>query len=103
MEFSINFHTVKSGWSIIYIKGSKVVISKKCSLNIVFVLANSVDPDEMLHFCTMVHLRVIIASCIKIDKPLVIKPFAYLIMLCIDAQKNIPIILTKSCRFPAKI
>ena len=27
MEFSIKFDTVKSGWSIIYIKGSKVIIS----------------------------------------------------------------------------
>ena len=29
MEFSINFDTVKSGWSIIYIEGSLVIISPK--------------------------------------------------------------------------
>ena len=29
MEFSIKFDTVESGWSIIYIEGSHVIISKK--------------------------------------------------------------------------
>ena len=29
MEFSIKFDTVKSGWSIIYIEVSQVIISKK--------------------------------------------------------------------------
>ena len=50
MEFSIKFVTVKSGWSIICIKGSQVIISKNIvflSLKIDFVLANSADPDEM--------------------------------------------------------
>ena len=28
MEFSINLHTIKSGWSIVYIEGSQVIISK---------------------------------------------------------------------------
>ena len=29
MEFSIKFDTVKSGWSIVYIEGSQVIVSKK--------------------------------------------------------------------------
>ena len=41
-------------WSIVYFKGSQVLISKKklqfFSLNIMFVLANSVDPDEIPHY-----------------------------------------------------
>ena len=28
MAFSINLHTIKSGWSIVYIEGSQVIISK---------------------------------------------------------------------------
>ena len=47
MDFSIKFHTIKLGWSIVYIEGSKVVF---LSLKIYFVLANSADPDEMLHY-----------------------------------------------------
>ena len=48
MEFSIQPHTIISGWSIVYIEGPQNIISIK---NIVgrFVLANSVDPDEMPH------------------------------------------------------
>ena len=34
MEFSIKLHTIKSGWSIVYIEGSYVIISKQ---NIVFL------------------------------------------------------------------
>ena len=42
---------VKYGWSIVYIEGLQVIISKKCyiSQKIDFVLANSADPDETLH------------------------------------------------------
>ena len=29
MEFSINFDTVKSGWSIVFIEGAQVIISLK--------------------------------------------------------------------------
>ena len=50
MEFSIKFGTVKSGRSIIYIKGSHVTISIHnvfLSLQIDSVLTNSADPDEM--------------------------------------------------------
>ena len=54
VEFSTKFDTVKSGWSIVYIKGLHVIISTKKTthktflhLDIDFVLANSADPDEM--------------------------------------------------------
>ena len=53
MELPIKFDTVKSGWSIVYIEGSQVIISKNIeflSLKIDFVLANSADPDEMPHY-----------------------------------------------------
>ena len=54
MGLSINFDTDKSGWSIVYIEGLQITISKKIlyflSLKIEFVLANSADPDFMWHF-----------------------------------------------------
>ena len=53
MECSIKFNTVKSGWFIIYIKGSQVIILQNVaflSLKNDIVLANSVDPDEMLYY-----------------------------------------------------
>ena len=55
MKLSIQLHTciIKSGWSIVYIEGVQVTISKKnitfVSLKINFVLANSADPDEIPH------------------------------------------------------
>ena len=51
MEFPIKFDTVKSGWSIVYFKGSQVIISKNIflSLKIDFVLGYSADPEEMPH------------------------------------------------------
>ena len=49
MEFPIKFDTFKSGWSIVYIEGSQVIIVF-LSLKIDFVLANSADPDEMPQF-----------------------------------------------------
>ena len=52
MEFPIKFDTVKSGWSIVYIEGSQIIIFKTIiifSLKVEFVLANSADPDEMPH------------------------------------------------------
>ena len=54
MEFSIKLHTIKLGWSIVYIVGSHVKISPK-NISFVFqkvdfVLANSVDPDEMQRY-----------------------------------------------------
>ena len=52
MEFSIQLHTNKSGWSIVYIERTQVIISPKnifLSLKITFVAANSADPDEMPH------------------------------------------------------
>ena len=53
MEFTIKLDTVKSEWSIVYIEGSRVIISKKCyilSLKMDFVVANCADPDEMPHY-----------------------------------------------------
>ena len=51
MEFSTKLHTVKSGWPIVYIEGSYVIIffKKYCKYfsENQFVLANSVDPDEI--------------------------------------------------------
>ena len=50
MEFSIKFDTVKSGWSIVYIEGLQVIISKNItfpSFKIDFILANNADPDKM--------------------------------------------------------
>ena len=49
------YDTVKSEWSIVYIEGSQVIVSKNItyiflSLTIDFVLANSAGPDEMLYF-----------------------------------------------------
>ena len=48
MEFSSKFNTVKPGWSIIYMKGSQVIIKKNVflSLKIDFFSANSADPDR---------------------------------------------------------
>ena len=44
---------IKLGCSIVYIEGLQVIISQKdiafLSLKIIFILANSVDPEEMLH------------------------------------------------------
>ena len=45
--------------SIVYIEGLQVIIPNDIvffSLKMVFVLANSVDPDEMLHYATF-HLE----------------------------------------------
>ena len=53
MNYSIRFDTVNLGWFIIYVEGSHVIISKNIvfrSLNVIFVLANSVDPDEMPYY-----------------------------------------------------
>ena len=45
-------HTIKSGWSNVYIERSQVAVSKNniviISFKIEFVLANSADPYEML-------------------------------------------------------
>ena len=51
MDFSIKFDTIKPGWSIEYTEGSKVItyFFLFLSLKTIFVLANSADPDVMLH------------------------------------------------------
>ena len=51
MGFSIKFDRVKSGWSIVYIEGSHVMISPKCFIPFSAdgcCLANSSDPNEVL-------------------------------------------------------
>ena len=51
MDFSLKFDTDKSGWSIVYIGWSQVIISKNkycISLMMDFVLPDSTDLDEML-------------------------------------------------------
>ena len=50
MEFPIKLNTVKSGWSIVYIEGSQVIIIIIIKKSFDFVLANSADPDEMPHY-----------------------------------------------------
>ena len=54
MELSIKIYTTKSGWSLVYIEGPQVILSKYYqiffSLKMDFVLANSADPDEMLQY-----------------------------------------------------
>ena len=52
MEYSIQFETVTSGWSIVYIEGSQDLISVKICTSFSsdwLVIANSVDPDTKLH------------------------------------------------------
>ena len=44
MDSSFWFETIKLGRSIVYIKGSQVIISKQKYISF---LANSEDPDEM--------------------------------------------------------
>ena len=44
MDISIKFDTVKSVWSIVYIEGSQVILSK---IYCISFLANSADPNEM--------------------------------------------------------
>ena len=55
MEYQIKFDTVKSVWSLVYIEGSQVIISKTCYISFsgdqfhlikqCRLLANSADPD----------------------------------------------------------
>ena len=50
MDSSFWFETINLGRSIVYIKGSQVIISNKSkflSLKVFYVLANGVDLDEM--------------------------------------------------------
>ena len=61
MNCSIWFVTIYVDWSIVCIEGSQVIISNIkfvfLSQKIIFILANSVDPDGMSH--EAVHLGVI--------------------------------------------
>ena len=65
MDISQKFDTVKSGWSVLYIEGSKVIFSKKfvfLLFKINFVLAYSADPDEMP---IMRHFILVFTGCQK--------------------------------------
>ena len=67
------FDTINLEWSIVYIEGSQVMHSKKI-LKIVSAIANSVDPDEMLHYaafhlglhCLAVFAKVCILESLEI-------------------------------------
>ena len=62
METPIKFDTIKSRWSMVYIKGSQVINSKNMiflSLKIDFVLANSV--------CQSTRLRVSGTQSVKLS------------------------------------
>ena len=54
MDSSFWFDRINMGLSIVYIEGLQIIISKEncvfLLLIIIFVLANSVYPDEMLHY-----------------------------------------------------
>ena len=53
MEFPIEFDTVKSGWCIVYIEVSQVIIFSKYGISVsedCFCLSKQCSPDEMLHF-----------------------------------------------------
>ena len=56
MDSSFWFDTIRLVWTIVYIEGFRAIISKKndISLNIVFVSANSEDPDEMSHHAAFI-------------------------------------------------
>ena len=47
MEYSVKLDTVKSGWSIIYIEGSQVIISERKKMYF-FLYSLRID-DEMSH------------------------------------------------------
>ena len=52
MDSSFWFETINLGRSIVYIKGSRLLFPNKSiflSLEIFYVLAKGVDPDEMPH------------------------------------------------------
>ena len=53
MEFSIQLHAIQSGWYIVNIEGSQVIIAQAIEflpLKVDFDLANSAVPDEMPHY-----------------------------------------------------
>ena len=56
MDSSLWIDTINLGWSIIYTEGLQAIVSKQYRNSfseeklIVFILANSEDPDEMPHY-----------------------------------------------------
>ena len=49
MDFPLHIDTISMDLSILHFKGSQVELSN-LSLKIVFILANSADPDEMPNY-----------------------------------------------------
>ena len=49
MDYSTKFDTIKTGWSIVNVEGSRFIFFFKKSLKSDFVLASFADPDEILH------------------------------------------------------
>ena len=74
MEFPIKFDTVKLGWSIVYIDGSQVIISKKyiicLSLKIDFVLALWVISSGSSLFAKAPVLEFLVLKGLISSKPL---------------------------------
>ena len=59
MDSSFWFETINLGRSIVYIKGSQVIISKQKYISFsedIYVLANSLDPDEIMPHSVAFHL-----------------------------------------------
>ena len=50
IDFPISIDTIKMDLSILYFKGTPVGIFKNHGSKDCFMLANSADPDEMLHY-----------------------------------------------------
>ena len=53
IDFPIHIDTICMGLPIVYFKGSQVeflMYDVFCSLKVVLIIANSVDPDEMQHY-----------------------------------------------------
>ena len=54
VDFPIHIDTISIGFSILHFKGSQVEVSEIwciSALKVVLIIANSVDPDKMQHYC----------------------------------------------------
>ena len=72
MDYPIHIDTISMCLSILYYKGSHVKIYKVnlfLSPKIVFILANSADPDEMPHFAAFIWvITVCQSSCLPVSR-----------------------------------
>ena len=76
MDFPINIDTISMGLPILYFKGPEVEVLNYdvfLSLKVVFILANSADPEEM-----QVYAEVFLSS----DKLWVVSPILCFIIVC---------------------